>query len=169
MFRKALLRPPWHFQKCSSTLYHFHIAFMGCHPACPGPEPGEPRHFLRACRNPRVGGGGGGGSEVSCSFTTGFKKPLRSVRAVLSAFWLLRAPLTAIACSQPTMLLCCGWVWGSAQELQDHIGGLAGSKLMWLPVMQIIMSHLIGTGDQPGLRYRLLPIEHFNNMRALPC
>ncbi|KAK9862816.1 hypothetical protein WJX84_001287 [Apatococcus fuscideae] len=29
---------------------------------------------------------------------------------------------------------------------------------------EIIMSHLIGTGDQPGLRYRLLPIEHFNNM-----
>ena len=50
VFRKALLGPPRHFQKCSSTLYHFQIAFTGRHPACPGPEPGDPSHFLRACR-----------------------------------------------------------------------------------------------------------------------
>ena len=31
--------------------------------------------------------------------------------------------------------------------------------------MQLIMAHLIGTGDRPGLRYRLLPIHQFNNIR----
>ena len=47
VFRKALLGL---IQRCSSTLYHFHIAFMGRHPACPGPNAGEPSHLLRACR-----------------------------------------------------------------------------------------------------------------------
>ncbi len=45
--RRALPGPARHFQKCSSTLYHFHIACMGRYPACPSPEPGEPSHFLR--------------------------------------------------------------------------------------------------------------------------
>ena len=48
--RKALPGPPRRVQKCSSILYHFHIAFMGRHPACPGPEPGGPSHILRASR-----------------------------------------------------------------------------------------------------------------------
>ncbi|KAK9826644.1 hypothetical protein WJX74_007660 [Apatococcus lobatus] len=34
---------------------------------------------------------------------------------------------------------------------------------------EAIMSHLIGTGNLPGLRYRLLPIEHFSNIRMTPC
>ena len=45
----ALPGPPRHFQKCSSTLYCFHIAFMGRHPPSPGPGAGEPSQFLRAC------------------------------------------------------------------------------------------------------------------------
>ena len=46
VFRKAL--PPRHFKSASILC----ITFMRRHPACPGPEPGEPSHFLRACRTP---------------------------------------------------------------------------------------------------------------------
>ena len=48
--RKALSGPPGRFQKCSSTLCLFDIAFMGRHPACPGPKLRDPSHSLRACR-----------------------------------------------------------------------------------------------------------------------
>ena len=37
------------------VLDHLPIAFMGRHPACPGPEPGEPSQSLRACRTMRFG------------------------------------------------------------------------------------------------------------------
>ena len=41
---------PGIFKSALVSWYHFHIACMGCYPACPYPEPGEPSQFLRACR-----------------------------------------------------------------------------------------------------------------------
>ena len=47
--RKALPGPPWNGRKCSSTSNHMHVALQGRPLACPGPEPGKPSQFLRAC------------------------------------------------------------------------------------------------------------------------
>ncbi len=39
------------------------------------------------------------------------------------------------------------------------------NSVTYLSVLQALMSHMIGTADLPGVRYRILPIENFNNIR----
>ena len=101
--QESRTRAPCHFQECSNTWYHFHIASPGRPLACPGPEPGEPSHFLMACRILDDS------HEIWLTQATGpnllVQRTLKAVVLLTFDFHALMVPVSRTTCKPPAILL----------------------------------------------------------------